>query len=210
MMSRRSACAAAILAGCAALTSTAVSAAEPDIRSGVGSASSPATSGTRSSTSVQSFITFDTGTSPCAFDDTSPLRDEYAELGVRFRGAGPSTGGAVLNECGNFGVRARSGLEFLAFNADTYATTPEHLRFSALQRSVQMYVANGHGQGESTYTLTGWREGSVVVRTSITTTMTGWLAIRVAHVGGMGRVTLRANVPDGAFVVDDLQYKSLS
>jgi hypothetical protein len=159
---------------------------------------------------VQSFITFDSGSAPCGFDETAPLRDEYAGLGVRFRGATSGTGAAILNDCGGFGVGARTGREFLAFNAETYATTPERLRFSKLQRSVQMYVADGNGRGESTYTLTGWRHGTVVARTSITTTMPGWVLIRVAHSDGMGRVTLRANVPDGAFVVDDLQYRSLA
>ena len=90
-----------------------------------------------------------------------------------------------------------------------YAVTPEHIRFNALQRSVQMYVANGRGAGTLTYRFIGWRNNSIVVRTSIATTVTGWVLIRVADAGGIDKVTLRATTPDGAFVVDDLQYTSL-
>ncbi len=210
MVSRRSALAVAILVCCGVGTSGAANAANAGNRNGVGPVASPDTVSTSGSTSVRSLITFDTGTAPCLFDETAPLRDEYADLGVRFRGATSSTGGAVLNECGSFGVRAHSGQEFLAFNALTYATDPQRISFSSLQRSVQMYVANGFGPGPSRYTLTGWRQGLVVARTSITTTVRGWVLIRVAQFRGMDRVTLTASVPDGdTFVVDDLQLNAL-
>ncbi len=210
MTTRRSALAVAVLIGCALGTSTVAEASEPDILNGVGSTASNVPASAPDSTSVRSFITFDTGTSPCLFQQTAPLRDEYASLGVSFSGASSSTGGAIINECGNFGVGARSGQEFLAFNGSTYATTPEHLRFSGLQRSVEMYVANGSAAGESTYTLTGRRRGHVVARTSITTTVVGYVLIRVAHFRGMGRVTLSAKVPDDTFVVDDLRFRALA
>ena len=60
-------------------------------------------------------------------------------------------GGAILNQCGSFGVDARSGQEFLAFSSSTYAVPPEHIQFDDLQRKITLYVANGFGDGTSTY-----------------------------------------------------------
>ena len=194
------------------LIPTSAQGAESRVRNGVGANAQAADrSATTIDTSTRHFITFDTGTSPCAFDSTAadPLRGQYSGLGVRFRGPTASTGGAILNQCANFGIRARTGQEFLAFNDVTYARPPESMLFDRLQRSVQLYVANGSPGGQSTYTLVGWRSGNVVARTSITTDLAGWVLLRVAA-SGMDRVTLRAATPDGAFVVDDLQYTSVT
>src|SRR5215207_9068653 len=73
---------------------------------------------------------------PCGFDQTAPLTELYAMLGVRFSGPAQLQGGAILNECGNFGVPARSGTNFLAFNRALYGKDPETIRFDALQRTV--------------------------------------------------------------------------
>ena len=44
------------------------------------------------------------------------MSDEYAEYGVTFEGPGGLDGGAVIDECGNFGVTGQSSPNFLAFN----------------------------------------------------------------------------------------------
>jgi hypothetical protein len=198
------------LAACV-VTPAFAEASAPALQNGVGAVAWPSPGTTaRVDTSTRYFITFDTGTSPCGFAATKPLRDEYAGLGVHFYGPTASSGGAVLNQCANFGVSARTGEEFLAFNTATYAVTPERIRFDALQKSVQIYVANGRGAGQSTFTLVGWRGRNIVARTSTTTTVTGWLLIRIAAAAGMDKVVLKAKTPDGAFVADDLQYTTIS
>src|SRR5688572_1344157 len=53
---------------------------------------------------------------PCSFFSSFPLRDQYASLGIHFRGGLPLDGGAVLDTCGNFGIAPRSGVDFYAFN----------------------------------------------------------------------------------------------
>ena len=53
---------------------------------------------------------------PCAFNQTVALSNQYAGLGVIFAGPSGNDGGAVLDQCGNFGINARSGTNFLAFN----------------------------------------------------------------------------------------------
>ncbi len=61
-------------------------------------------------------VDFEISGAPCGFNFTGPLREQFAALGVHFFGATALDGGAVLNQCGNFGVNAHSGLDFLAFN----------------------------------------------------------------------------------------------
>ena len=61
-------------------------------------------------------IDFDDLTAPCSFRDTTALRERYAASGVHFTGPEQNDGGAILNMCGTFGVNARSGENFLAFN----------------------------------------------------------------------------------------------
>ena len=67
-------------------------------------------------------INFDTDASgnalsaPCFFGATTRLTELYAPLGVHFSGPGGNDGGAILNECSNFGVNALSSPNFLAFN----------------------------------------------------------------------------------------------
>jgi hypothetical protein len=91
-------------------------------------------------------IDFDESPQPCAFMNAQALRDEYEDLGVVFSGDGPDDGGAVLDECGGFGVTGHSSPNFLAFNCDTelsddgipcppeiieFATPKSQVRFSA-------------------------------------------------------------------------------
>lgn len=204
----------ALLAAAALCLPPAANAAEPAVRNGVGEGA-PTPRAATTSTSTRQLITFDTGTSPCVFNQTSPLRDRYAGLGVTMRGPTDTTGGAVVDQCGDFGFSARSGAEFLGFNVPaSYADVPEHFHFSALQRTVQMFANNGRGLGVSAYTLTGYRAGEIVVRRTFWTTTTRtstpeWVLLRVYAHAGMDTVTLTATTPDGAFGIDDLKYTAL-
>ena len=80
---------------------------------------------------------------PCAFAQTSPLSNQYAGQGVLFSGPGPGQGGAVLDECANFGINAHSGRDFLAFNLHTYGIPPETITFSTPQSSVSIFAGDG-------------------------------------------------------------------
>lgn len=73
---------------------------------------------------------------PCAFLQAEPLGNEYTPAGPAFHTAFPASGGAAIGQCGNFGINARSGTDFLAFNnratlinGNTPAG-PEVIRFS--------------------------------------------------------------------------------
>ena len=52
----------------------------------------------------------------CLFLETTALRDEYADRGIRFRGPAPDDGGGVLNVCAFFLVPGISPPNFLGFN----------------------------------------------------------------------------------------------
>src|SRR5215212_1716812 len=117
-------------------------------------------------------ITFDTDatgaplSAPCLFQDTVPLTDAYSSLGVHFSGPGELLGGAILNECGNFGLPARSGANFLGFNIQTYGQDPETIRFDAPQRTVTIFAgaSEEHGAGSVTFTLVAYRGTTEVDR----------------------------------------------
>src|SRR5690349_7611160 len=67
----------------------------------------------------------DATTAPCFFFETSPLTTRYtASLGVTFAGPAPGKGGAILDECGSFGVTGYSPKKFLAFNLEL--TSPDY------------------------------------------------------------------------------------
>jgi hypothetical protein len=202
--------AAAVATTLGLLVPTAGIAAEPGNHNGTGSVKSPPTTGAAAEgTSARHTITFDTGTSPCTFDLTGPLREDYADQGVHFTGPSEDSGGAILNQCGSFGVDARSGEEFLAFATGTYAVPPERIRFEDLQRKITVFVANGFGDGTSTFRLAGRRDGEVVARKSVTTEELGWVRISVAASSGIDELTLTGTTPDGGFVVDDLKFRDL-
>jgi hypothetical protein len=148
-------------------------------------------------------LTFETRRTTCAFDNTEPLRDQYADYGVHFRGASATRGGAILHQCGSFGVGARHGDEFLAFNAATYAKAPERIRFDDRQQRVILYAANGSG-AKGRFTLLGKRAGDVVSAAGASTTGPGYLKLRVSAPRGIDTAVLRS--PTNAFVVDDLTF----
>jgi hypothetical protein len=106
---------------------------------------------------VAATITFDElGVQPVGFNEASPLRDQYAELGVHFRGPTIMGGGAILDQDSSFGINPRSGRDFLAFSV--YATLanggvpagPEKVTFDNPVSSVSIYASTRYN---STFTL---------------------------------------------------------
>jgi len=101
-------------------------------------------------------IDFDDAEAPCVFASAVPLRDEYLAMGVSFSGPFPTDGGAVLDECGNFGVSGHSSPNFVAFNCNSSMSNggtpqgPETLTFTDVVSSCSVLVASNSGQG---YTL---------------------------------------------------------
>ncbi len=155
-------------------------------------------------------IDFEGTGAPPGFKLTIALRDLYADLGVNFDGPGPLDGGAILNECGNFGVDAFSGTDFLAFNRNSMLMDggiprdPEEILFDDLQASVSIYAAGGVWEG-ATFRMDAYDQLNQLVDTD---TVGGgdWSQLLVSHPGGIARVVLTEIANVQAFVYDDLEF----
>jgi hypothetical protein len=167
-------------------------------------------------------INFDTDangnpiSAPCLFIETTRLTELYAPLGVHFSGPGGNNGGAILNECGNFGVSALSGSNFLAFNRDTtlsdggVPTDPETISFDMLLTSFSIFAASG--SGTNTFGLQAFDINDLLVANDTVTTSSGtWSQLSVSSdSGNISRVVLTGIGSDNAFVYDNLSFTPAS
>ncbi len=155
-------------------------------------------------------ITFDEfGPAPSDFSQTGPLRNEFANFGVRFQGPDASSGGAVLNQSGGFGVNARSGTNFLAFNRTStlntggFATDPETILFDNALSSVSIFAAGG--DSVDMFTLSAFDINNVLLGTSTTTSQQFSQLSFTAAMNNIRRVTLQ-QTGNNLFVYDDLEF----
>lgn len=118
-------------------------------------------------------IDFDDVEAPCSFSDQYPLGDEYVDLGVEFAGPAEGDGGAILNECGNFGVSGHSAPNFVAFNWDaTMAnggtpTGSEYIYFTEPVNYVSVLVGSGSGAGATLSMRAYDSDGVLIAETSV-------------------------------------------
>ena len=150
-------------------------------------------------------MNFDDVTAPCYFDETVPLTKAYASQGVLFKGPSKKDGGAILNECSNFGVSGYSSPNFLAFNVTAsydnggVARGPERITFTGGPMShVQLRVGSGSG-GKFTlkaYNASGHRIASIKFM------LTSALKPASISATGIAYVKIAAKAPD--WVIDDL------
>ncbi len=141
-------------------------------------------------------IDFDGTGAPCLFEATSPLATRYASLGVTFAG-----GGAILNECGNFGISARSGTDFLAFSSGGgYAVGPLQVAFANPIGAFSIYAGS---DGTETFLLSAFAtDGSLLGTSTVTAAAGTWGELAFADARGVSSV--RVTTTAGAYVFDDL------
>jgi hypothetical protein len=153
-------------------------------------------------------ISFDDGLAPCLFHDTIRLTGKYAGLGVIFEGPGGNDGGAILNECGNFGVSGHSSPNFLAFNAGSALSdggiprAPETMHFSPAVSQVQFLAGSGFSAGQM-LTVEGYNDINLLVDSA---TITLSPAMSPISVSGIGITTVVVSTSADVFVLDDLQF----
>ena len=147
-------------------------------------------------------INFDGTGAPCLFSETAPLTEYYAGLGVHFSGPAAGQGGAILDECGGFGVDAYSGEAFLAFNEDSYAIDPETITFDALYTDISIYAAGGWSV--DTFLMEGYNGSSLLDSDTVTTQ--GWGRLSISSSQGFDRVVLTRTGADEGWVYDDLTF----
>jgi hypothetical protein len=160
-------------------------------------------------------INFDTDpnglpiTAPSAFSETKHLSELYASLGVHFGGPGDLDGGAILHQDSNFGVNARSGLRFLAFNRGAVMADggvprdPEKIRFDVLMSDLSVFVAGGGIV--RTFVIEAFDANGNLVDSDTVKTQ-AFSQLQVASPIGIRSVTLSVTEAGNhvAFVVDDL------
>ena len=99
-------------------------------------------------------INFD-NMAPCLFGDAVPLTNWYRSTGARFsaitfRGPSANDGGAIVGECGSWGVTNYSAPSFLAFNCTATMANggrpvgPETIIFAAPQVGVSLRIGSSH------------------------------------------------------------------
>jgi subtilisin family serine protease len=154
------------------------------------------------------YITFDNVSAPCNFANTVRLTDAYSSLGVIFQGPGGNDGGAILDECGNFGVSGYSSPNFLAFNSASALSDggiprgPETIHFSPPVSEVQAIVGSGSGAGQ-TLTMQAYNAESVLVSSA---TVTLAATMKPIKVSGQGIVRVVISTAAAVFVLDDLTW----
>lgn len=168
----------------------------------------PTASGVLPPSSQAVVINFDDFDAPCTFQETAPLHDRYAALGVRFSGSSDSNGGAVLNECGGFDVSGQSSPNFVGFYTQGGYPTggrtegPETIFFDPAASSMQINAGSADG-GVVTLTAYG-PSGSVVGVTSLTSESA--LATLSVEAPEIARVVI--TFTGSTLVLDDLAYVS--
>ncbi len=135
---------------------------------------------------------------PKVFQEAQPLRDQYASLGVHFGGANGFVGGVILHQDSHFGVNARSGTNFLAFNreADTQdqetPSEPLILTFDFPVPAVFLYVSGGFVS--QTFRMDGYNRAGAVVD-SQTVAAKEFMRLSVAAPDGITRVVVTRLTP---------------
>ena len=145
---------------------------------------------------AQNTIDFDTLAPGCNWGS-----HEYpAYLDVTFSG-----GGAVLDECGNFGVSGHTSPNFLAFNPGAGFAGPETLTFAPAASLVEFHVGSS---SVADLTATAYNAAGGVVDTQIVA-LTG--AVQLVSLQGAGIVDVTVDAPAAAaWILDDLYYENIT
>lgn len=166
------------------------------------------TSGRASAGAEAGLINFDDVDAPCVFSDTMALRDEYAALGVHFRGNAPLNGGGIVNECGNWGVSGYTPPNFLGLNLNGVygdggiATWPQLIYFDDPVGGVRLKAGSRDG---GTLKMTAFDSNRKFIK-SKSLAMTPSLQTVTIVADGIKAIVIKAEGV-GDFVIDDLQWR---
>jgi hypothetical protein len=188
---------------------------QPAVRFGVLALVLTAVAGTAGSAFALSVsVDFEGAGGACGFAEGSPLRSLPAAPGLAFESAaGPLGGGAVLGDCAGFGIGARSGESFLAFNRagrysdDGRANDPETLHFEDGASRVSIWASGGHQR--TSFQMDAFDlDGVLLGSTQIVSLPHTWAVLELVF-PDIRSVLLTETGGDNAFVFDDLAYESL-
>lgn len=180
-----------------------------DVAAGVGDASSGRVFAPPSGASGDPVVNFDGGPAPCAFVETTALKSLD---GVTFKGKGDvRNGGAVLDQCSNFGVTGHSPPNFLAFNCGAVMsdggipTLPETIILPSESTGVSLKVGDGSDPGKIVKIV---GIGSLGKEKHTVTTASALQTVTFAN--PVSKIKIKAPKNNGAchLVVDDLTYNT--
>ena len=146
---------------------------------------------------------FDNVNAPCDFDDTTPLLG-LEQFAVFF--APLPNGGAILNECGNFGINPLTPPNFLAYNNTSgypsggVPRTPELIGVGQGKTTVSLWVSGGAMSGFPLAVVALGDDGVQEIVT--TTTSPDWVQITISGTG-IQAIDLVGNPI--SLVVDDIE-----
>jgi hypothetical protein len=148
-------------------------------------------------------IDFETG-APCCFVDTTPLTTLYSGLGVTFSGIGGPPG-SILDQSGGFGINARSGVDFLAFNTEFGTGTGDQISFSSPTSNFVLYVGDGTS---ASYTATAYNTLSQQIGTTTVTPAGG--VYGELSLGFSDIAYVNVTSANGVWVADDLSFNTIT
>ncbi len=154
-------------------------------------------------------IDFELG-GPAIFNDTNPLREEYAGLGVHFTGPTANGGGAVVNDS-SWGADAISGTDILGFstigtllNGGTPAG-PERVDFDFDIDSASVWYSGSFTDG-SIGRLEAYDALDNLIGTDTVTVNSGqWGLLDLSGIGAIAYLKVSTD-NDDTFMLDDLTF----
>jgi hypothetical protein len=146
---------------------------------------------------------------PSLFAGAVNLTTQFSPLGVVFLGPAPLDGGSILDELGNFVVRARSGDNFLGYNTFSMNSLggvprgPQTLSFFNSVVSLSIYVGSETG----THRIDAY-SGSTLVDSETIQVRFSYGELKVSFDEGFDRVVLTSLVAS-SWVYDDLTFVTI-
>jgi|GEM_PF-1755665 len=156
-------------------------------------------------------INFDDKTQQCYFSNTIALTTEYlGTKGVTFAGPGGYNGGAILNECSNFGVTGHSTPNFLAFNIGSSMSNggipkgPETIIFNSIVSQVQI---NAGSSNAGTVIMTAYNAQNVSLGSAQITSTSALQTLSIQK-AGIKKVVIQFT--GDWLVLDDLAFLAVA
>jgi hypothetical protein len=155
-------------------------------------------------------VNFDDIAASCLSSESTALTDQYSSSWITFSGPGGNDGGAILDECSNFGVSGHSSPNFLGFNNGASLSDggvpqgPETITFDLLASHVQINAGSGYNLGE-TATMECFNSlDNLVGSDSITITS----ALQTLSVDGCDITRCVISYTGTTLVLDDLAFEA--
>lgn len=191
------------------------------------------------STDCDIAIDFDDDSPPCEFESTTALRNQYSDLGIHFDGPGINDGGAILDDCVDFGVTGHSPPNFLAFSTTAElpgANDPQGPETVTFDYPIVFFEASFGSDASGIVTLTAYKneidivdqisssvgDGPGIIRLAVmgknitkvvfNCTAAYWMVddICAIHEGGEGVLVLRGLCGGGAASSNDFASPALA